>query len=132
MLKIKNREVIVDIGGGIEDFPKYTTQIINLANQNSGGTRPKVVGQMSELIKEFPGNNYLDWVNWYQKQMPNAIEDACPIAPMFRKSESCDCLMALRHSNNSREVFPVVATTTSCVSTFVSISRRASSRDIRL
>ncbi len=88
MLKIKNREVIVDIGGGIEDFPKYTTQIINLANQNSGGTRPKVVGQMSELIKEFPGNNYLDWVNWYQKQMPNAIEDAT--------DKICDMMAKLR------------------------------------
>lgn len=25
------------------DFPKYTSQLINLANQNSQGTRPKTV-----------------------------------------------------------------------------------------
>jgi hypothetical protein len=53
---------------GIEDydFPKYTTQIINLANQNAQGTRPKVVGQMSELINQFPGNRFTDWSKWYQ------------------------------------------------------------------
>jgi len=48
MMKIKNQEVIEDVVGGIADFPKYTTQLINLANQNAAGTRPKVVGQMSE------------------------------------------------------------------------------------
>lgn len=37
-------------------FPKYTTQIINIANQNAGGTRPKVVGQMSELIIDYLNN----------------------------------------------------------------------------
>lgn len=34
-------------------FPKYTTQLINWANQNAQGTRPRVVGQMSELFPEF-------------------------------------------------------------------------------
>lgn len=34
-------------------FPKYTSQLINWANQNAQGTRPKVVGQMSELFPEF-------------------------------------------------------------------------------
>ncbi len=76
MFKIKNAEVIDDIVGGLENFPKYTTQLINLANQNAGGTRPKVVGQMSELIQEFPGNSYFDWVEWYQGRMPLAINDA--------------------------------------------------------
>ena len=35
------------------DFPKYTSQLINWANQNAQGTRPAVVGQMSELFPEF-------------------------------------------------------------------------------
>lgn len=30
-------------------FPKYTSQLINWANQNAQGTRPVVVGQMSEF-----------------------------------------------------------------------------------
>ena len=34
-------------------FPKYTSQLINWANQNAQGTRPIVVGQMSELFPEF-------------------------------------------------------------------------------
>ena len=51
------------IVGDIPEFPKYSTQLINLANQNAQGTRPKVVGQMSELSKEFPGGSYDVWVN---------------------------------------------------------------------
>lgn len=75
-LKITNKELTEDMVGKVEEFPKYTTQIINLANQNSQGTRPRVVGQMSDLVKEFDGKKYDDWVEWYQKRMPNAIEDA--------------------------------------------------------
>ena len=74
--KIKNRELIEEVKGRKEEFPKYTTQIINLANQNSQGTRPKVVGQMSDLIQEFKGNKYEDWVGWYLKKMPDAVENA--------------------------------------------------------
>jgi hypothetical protein len=75
-MKIKNTEIIEDLVGGIENFPKYTTQLINLANQNAGGTRPKVVGQMSDLIQEFPGRTFAEWVVWYQEQKPNAEDNA--------------------------------------------------------
>ncbi|MGC9027863.1 MAG: MjaI family restriction endonuclease [bacterium] len=34
-------------------FPKYVAPLTNLANQYAQGIRPKVVGQMSELILEF-------------------------------------------------------------------------------
>lgn len=64
------------IVGDIPEFPKYTTQLINLANQNAQGTRPKVVGQMSELSKEFPGGSYDAWVNWYAERYPDSIENA--------------------------------------------------------
>ena len=73
-MKILNADLISDIVGELEGFPKYTTQLINLANQNAQGTRPKIVGQMSDLIQEFPENNYSDWVTWYQNKMPQAIE----------------------------------------------------------
>lgn len=75
-LKIKNAELVSDIVGEVNEFPKYTTQLINLANQNAQGTRPKVVGQMSDLIQEFEGNKYDDWAVWYQNKKPRAIEDA--------------------------------------------------------
>ena len=57
--KISNDKILRDVVGKIAEFPKYTTQLINLANQNAGGTRPRVVGQMSELIKEFPQKELL-------------------------------------------------------------------------
>ena len=58
------------------EFPKYTTQLMNIAGQNSQATRPPTVGQMSELIKEFPGKTFEEWVTWYQKQYPDAIDNA--------------------------------------------------------
>lgn len=57
-------------------FPKYTTQIINLVNNNAQGTRPAVVGQMSELIQKFPGRSLGEWIEWYSKQKPDAVNDA--------------------------------------------------------
>ena len=57
-LKLKNEEIVRDLVGEQISFPKYTTQIINLADQNAQGTRPRVVGQMSELIKQFTKGNY--------------------------------------------------------------------------
>jgi uncharacterized protein YukE len=57
-------------------FPKYTTQLMNLANSNSKGTAPKIVGQMSELIQEFEGNTFKEWASWYQESHPNAVEGA--------------------------------------------------------
>lgn len=62
MIKIKKDEIIEDTVGDLINFLKYSTQFINLANQNAQGTKPRVVGQMTELIQEFPGNNYKEWV----------------------------------------------------------------------
>lgn len=73
---LKNDRITQDVVGKIVEFPKYTTQIMNLANQNAQGTRPKVVGQMSELITQFPNKTFAEWVKWYNKRMPNAIDDA--------------------------------------------------------
>ena len=58
------------------EFPKYVAPLINLANQYSQGTRPKVVGQMSELIKQFTGGTLSEWEKWYLKHRPNAIKEA--------------------------------------------------------
>lgn len=69
-------EVFEEITGEEKEFPKYTTQLINIANQNAQATRPKVVGQMSELINECPYNTYEGWKEWYKKNYPNAIDKA--------------------------------------------------------
>lgn len=75
-IKLKNSEVAQLSNASQYDFPKYTTQIINLINSNAQGTRPNVVGQMSELIQEFEGHSMQEWIDWYNAQKPNAIKNA--------------------------------------------------------
>ena len=76
IIKINNDELAKELIGEIKEFPRYTTQILNLANQNSQGTRPRVVGQLSELINECPEKTYEGWKNWYLSKYPKAINDA--------------------------------------------------------
>ena len=74
----------MEISGEAKQFPKYTTQIINLANKNSQGTRPIVVGQLSELIQECPHKEFKKWKEWYLKRYPDAINKAADrIMPMI-------------------------------------------------
>ena len=75
-LKIPNSEIRELLGSEPISFPKYATQIINLANQNAQGTRPAVVGQMSDLIQEFRGECLEEWKDWYLKVHPDAIKNA--------------------------------------------------------
>ncbi|MBI5213300.1 MAG: MjaI family restriction endonuclease [Nitrospirae bacterium] len=73
-------------------FPKYVTQIINLANQNAQGTRPKVVGQLSDLIQEFPGKKFEEWEEWYLQKHPDAIKNA--------REKIFDMVEKLKHAVN--------------------------------
>lgn len=61
-------------------FPKYTSQLINWANQNAQGTRPRVVGQMSELFPEFVNSTHHVaieyWKKFYVMKHPEAFEEA--------------------------------------------------------
>ncbi|HYE54778.1 MAG TPA: MjaI family restriction endonuclease [Chitinophagaceae bacterium] len=75
-IRIPNVEVQQFISGKTYSYPKYVTQILNLANQNAQGTRAKVVGQMSELIQEFEGTALEEWEKWYLEGRPNAIDNA--------------------------------------------------------
>lgn len=75
-IKISNKEIQTLLDLPAPEFPKYTTQLINLASQNAQATRPKVVGQMSELIKQFPRKHWQDWENWYLEKHPEAIAAA--------------------------------------------------------
>jgi len=67
------------VGAEDKKFPKYVSPIINLAGRFSQGTRPKVVGQLTELIKECPHKDYEGWKKWYLNKKPNAINDATTI-----------------------------------------------------
>ena len=63
-----------------EEFPRYTTQLMNLANQNGGGTRPAMVGQMSNLVPQYLAEadtpSPEGWEAWYQERYPHALQDA--------------------------------------------------------
>lgn len=74
--KIKNEEVAALSNATIYNFPKYTTMIVNLVNGTAQATRPKVVGQMSDLIQEFDGKTLDEWIEWYSAKKPNAINEA--------------------------------------------------------
>jgi hypothetical protein len=74
--KISNEEVSELSNAPQYKFPKYVTQVINLVNSNAGGTRPKVVGQMSELVKEFDGKSIEEWIEWYTERYPDAVDNA--------------------------------------------------------
>lgn len=62
----EREELVADID---PEFPKYTTQIMNTANQNSQGTRPATVGQLNEIIEEYkeqyPDGDFEDWRQFY-------------------------------------------------------------------
>jgi len=75
-IKISNKEIRKYLDIETPEFPKYVTQIINLANQNAQATRPKVVGQMSDLIQQFTGKEIAEWENWYREKHPEAIKNA--------------------------------------------------------
>lgn len=76
ILKIDNKKLLELLNIDEPKFPKYSGPLMNLANRFIGGTRPKVVGQMSELIKEFEGKTFKEWEEWYLKKYPEAIEAA--------------------------------------------------------
>ncbi|MGM0452495.1 MAG: MjaI family restriction endonuclease [Thermodesulfobacteriota bacterium] len=74
--KLKTDEMIRYATGEVQTFPKYTTQLINIANRNAQSTRARYVGQMSELINDFDGDSYDQWVRWYLDRRPDAIDTA--------------------------------------------------------
>lgn len=77
---IKNSDIKIYNEASSFSFPKYTSQLINWANQNAHGARPVVVGQMSELFPEFLESDEeksIDgWRRWYTNRYPNAFETA--------------------------------------------------------
>ena len=56
--------------------PKYINTILNRANRWGQGTWPKVVGQLTDLFRDFPGKSLDEWERWYIKQKPDAIRHA--------------------------------------------------------
>jgi uncharacterized protein YukE len=91
-IKLTNEQIREALEIESPSFPKYVTQIINLANQNAQGTRPKVVGQLSDLIQEFPGKKFEEWEEWYLQRHPDAIKNA--------REKIFDMVEKLKHAVN--------------------------------
>ena len=77
---LKNKDIENYNESDTFNFPKYTSQLINLANQNAQGTRPVVVGKMSELFSEFIAHGeeitVENWRKWYTQRYPEALKKA--------------------------------------------------------
>lgn len=80
IIKINNDELLLLNGTESLILPKYTSQLINWANQNAQGTRPKVVGKLSDLFPQFENESdeitIEKWKKWYLQKYPHAIEEA--------------------------------------------------------
>ena len=73
---IKTDIVKEELGIPVIGFPKYTTQIINLAGSNAASSRPKVVGQMSDLTVESEARTLQEWREFYMASRPDAHQAA--------------------------------------------------------
>ena len=78
--RISNAEIKVRNNSEENVFPKYTTQLINLANKTAQATRPKAVGQLSELfplfLQETDQISLENWQEWYEERYPEAVDKA--------------------------------------------------------
>lgn len=74
--QIRNHEIHRLSASGGYVFPKYVTQLLNLVNSNAQGTRPRVVGQMTELLEESGARTEAEWRSYYDEHMPNGIAAA--------------------------------------------------------
>lgn len=74
--KLKNDQIRSLIVDHTLELPRYASSMINSANRMSQATRPRNVGQMSDLINEFPGQSFDEWAKWYQSKYPDAIQNA--------------------------------------------------------
>lgn len=68
-LRISSEEREIIVRGTREEYPKYVSQLLNLANQNAQATRAEYVGKMNDILREFdsthPEGTYDDWVDFY-------------------------------------------------------------------
>ncbi len=76
LIKISWDSVADALGVPETAFPKYVSPLLNLANRYAQATRPRVVGQMSDLMDEFSGHSLAEWERWYSDRQPGAIEEA--------------------------------------------------------
>jgi len=90
----RDRLVANDIENFPVDNPKYTTYLLNPAINLSQSNRPRVVGQMSDIVEEFrkenPDGTFEDWVEFYyneydgEERLNEALAMAYPMVERMR------------------------------------------------
>lgn len=66
--------------GSSVSYPKHVSSIVNVLNQHTQATRPKNVGQITDMAHTF-ADTYIErslekWKTYYNQQMPGAISKA--------------------------------------------------------
>jgi hypothetical protein len=85
-VSVSSAEIRAEFGAPEPEVPKYVGPLLNLANQYAQATRPRVVGQMTDLIQQFPGHTLDEWREWYRSQKPGAIDTATQkLLPMVER-----------------------------------------------
>ena len=75
-VKIRNAELARAMDIPESEFEKYVPSILNLANRISQATRPKNVGNMTDLTQEFGSGSFEEWKEWYSRRFPDSISQA--------------------------------------------------------
>lgn len=75
-IKLTPQDLRRRLVGARPAYEKYVSPLINLANRFAQATRRNRVGQVSELIRECPAQDYEGWRDWYLKRYPTAIDVA--------------------------------------------------------
>ena len=78
--RLKNEQIEYYNETESPQFPTYTKDFINLANRYSQATRPKNVGQLSDIFPDFlvtsDEKDIDSWKNWYETDNPGKREAA--------------------------------------------------------
>jgi len=71
---------ISEYTGSVVSYPKHVSSVLNVLNQHTQATRPRNVGQITELAYSFSDTHVIKtrdaWVRFYNQQMPGAIDRA--------------------------------------------------------
>lgn len=79
-IKIDNGAIAQINGTESPSLPRYTSGLINLANQTCQATRPSKVGQMSEIVADYIAQaenpDIEGWKQWHNDLWPDSAERA--------------------------------------------------------
>lgn len=75
-LSISNSEIRASLNVQDVSFDLYVAPLINMANTFSQATRPRYIGQMTELVSESNAQSVDEWREFYLSERPDAVDEA--------------------------------------------------------